>query len=132
MHLRKNSRMLEEIQGEDNAIELFLMKYALRTLDDFPKCTLGHFRSVLTELGIIRPEEWEYFLNLVREHMMSLADYLSFSNEMEQVIPEEMHTSVHNVLSMYYRDKLDKKTRHRLLTGIHGHPFYRCIITPYC
>lgn len=134
MHPYKNIRMLEEV-NRDRAIEIFLIKYPFLLLDGFPKCTLGHLRSVLTELEIIRLDEWRYFLNLVWEHMLSMANSLSFSDDMEEEIREKMHSSLHSVLLLHYRDKLNKKIYSQLLTEIYGHSFsnYKWLSgTPYC
>lgn len=120
----KNNSQLEELRDPKKH---FLNKYCghakSRTVGVVPFAPLGHIRSVLLDLDIVKIKEWDKFLDLVQEELQIGGNNFAFSSNLEASIPSRMFDNIFPVLRKHYRRRMTCGKYRRLIEESYGHPF---------
>ncbi len=132
----KNKSQLEELRDPK---EFFLDKYCkrgnLRFFDAYPLAPLGHIRSVLLDLGVVKIKEWPKFLDHVKDELRVGGNSFAFSSDLEKSIPSRMMDNMWPALRKHYRKRITCGKYRQLINECYGHPFmadHYLITCSYC
>jgi hypothetical protein len=131
----KNKSQLEELRDPKT---FFLNKYCkwgeLRLFDSYPLAPLGHVRSVLLDLGIVKIKEWPQFLSHVKAELSIGGNGFAFSSNLEEDIPSRMFDNIFGVFRKYYRRRMTCFKFRRFIEEVYGHPYmtWHYMPCPYC
>ncbi len=121
---RKNTSQLEELRDPE---EFFLKKYCrrgnFRFFDAYPFAPLGHIRSILLELSIVKIEEWSQFLNYIKDELKVGGNSFAFSSNLEKSIPSRMLDNMWPALRKHYHRRINCGKYRRLIEECYGHPY---------
>ncbi len=120
----KNKSQLEELRDPKKH---FLNKYCgyakFRTVGVIPFAPLGHVRSVLLDLGIVKIKEWKRFLEHVKDELRIGGNSFAFSSDLEDSIPSRMFDNIFPVLRKHYRRRMTCGKYRRFIEESYGHPY---------